>query len=323
MTAAVETMAYTNQVPWHGLGTHIADAPSVDKMIEVAGIDWEVEKRPMVAATTFDEDAGWSDYNRKVDRFYALTRTSDSRTLDVVGNHYTPVQNRAAFEFFKEFVEEGGATMETAGSLMGGRYVWGLANLNAGFKLGSSDQVNGYLLVAKPHQQGKAFVMKTTAVRVVCNNTLTMALQGAGAEFRMVHRSEFNEAMMERAQATLGSARDTISDFAKSARKLKALKMSHNDTIRNLQPVYQPQMPIEELLEDPDTNASARMKQLLDINQRAPGADPKTGWGVLNAVTYYADHIASRTADKRLTNAWMGKTARQKDTVLASLLEAA
>ena len=323
MPDAVETMAYTNEVPWHGLGHHVANAPTVDKMIELAEIDWEVEKRPLMAPTSRNEDDVWEDYSSPVERFFSLTRKSDDRHLDVVGAHYTPVQNREAFEFFTEFVEKGGATMETAGSLSGGRYVWGLANLNAGFKLKGNDQVDGYLLVAKPHQQGKAFLMKTTAVRVVCKNTLAMALQGGGAEFRMVHRSEFDEAMMEKAKETMGIARDTMSDFGVAARKLKALKMTRDDAVRILQPVYQPQMPIEELLEDVDTNASARMKQLLDINERAPGADPTTAWGVLNAVTYYADHIASRTADKRLTNAWMGKTARQKETVLASLLDAA
>ena len=317
MTAAVETMAYTNQVPWHGLGTHVADAPSVDKMLTLAQLDWNVEKRAMAYVSD------GAHYDGKVDRHFALVRDSDGSCLDVVGKTYTPVQNREAFEFFTEFVEAGNATMETAGSLRGGRYVWGLANLGVGFKLRNDDQVNGYLLVAAPHEAGKSFLIKFTAVRVVCQNTLSLALSQGGTEFRMAHRRQFDNKMVEVAKDTLGIARDQVGELEKNARILQKMKMTRDDTIRVLAPIYQPQTDMKELLADFDANAAPRMKALIDINNRAPGAEPDTAWGTLNAVTYYADHVASRGADKRLTNAWFGKTANQKVRVLDALLQRA
>ena len=276
-----------------------------------------VEKRAMAYVSD------GAHYDGKVDRHFALVRDSDGSCLDVVGKTYTPVQNREAFEFFTEFVEAGNATMETAGSLRGGRYVWGLANLGVGFKLRNDDQVNGYLLVAAPHEAGKSFLIKFTAVRVVCQNTLSLALSQGGTEFRMAHRRQFDNKMVEVAKDTLGIARDQVGELEKNARILQKMKMTRDDTIRVLAPIYQPQIDMKELLVDFDANAAPRMKALIDINDRAPGAEPDTAWGTLNAVTYYADHVASRGADKRLTNAWFGKTANQKVRVLDALLQRA
>lgn len=313
MAHKVETMAYTNQVPWHGLGHYIAEAPTVDEMLRLAKLDWEVHRTPLVART---EDGVEVD----VPGFAALRRDSDNSILDVVGSQYRPVQNADAFAFFREFVTAGSATMETAGSLDHGRYVWGLANLNASFKLAGNDEVKGYLLVASPHQQGKSLIVKFTTVRVVCNNTLTLALRG-GTEFRMNHRATFSSSMVERAKETLGIARDQLSEFEANARKLRKLRLNDADAIRVLAPTFQPDSKTaEEIVADRDL-MTPRLAAVIDAMYRAPGAQPGNGWGLLNAVTYYADHVASRTNDKRLTNAWLGKTARQKESVLATLLE--
>lgn len=311
MSHNIETMVYTNQVPWHGLGHYVADAPSVADMLTLAKLDWTVERQPMHLANGVE-----------VPDFAALVRSSDSSVLDVVGSRYTPIQNHEAFEFFKEFVEAGDATMETAGSLRGGRYVWGLANLKSSFKLKGKDEVKGYVLVACPHEAGKSFIVKFTTVRVVCNNTLTLALKADGNEFRMHHRRAFDATAIERAKTTLGIAREQMQQFEETARTLKSKTMTRDDVIRILAPVYQPDAKVAELVKDFDDLATPRLKQLLDINERAPGADPTTAWGVLNAVTYYSDHIASRTGDKRLTNAWFGKTAVHKERVLDTLLAA-
>lgn len=319
MAHEIETMAYTNEVPWHGLGTYIAKAPSVDEMLKQAKLDWTISKQPLHYSDKGKED----EPNRKVDKYFALVRSSDGKCLDVAGHHYRPVQNSDAFKFFNEFVEAGKAKMETAGSLRGGRYVWGLANLQASFKLPGNDEVKGYLLVASPHESGKALIIKFTTVRVVCNNTLTLALKHSGNEFRMAHRCEFNDNMRERAKEVLGIAREQMVEFETNARKLKALKMKQPAIIEVLANVYQPRGNLKKILEDVDKNTSPSLRKVLHVLEHAPGADPDTGWGVLNAVTYYADHVASRTSDKRITNAWFGKTANHKQMVLNDLLKLA
>ena len=316
MPDEVETMAYTNEVPWHGLGTYVADAPSVERMLVLAGLDWEVEKRPI----HLDIDGEY----QPIERFYALTRDKDNKVFDIAGEIYTPTQNAEAFEFFTEFVEKGDATMETAGSLRGGKYVWGLANLKTSFTLKNNDRVDGYVLAVCPHEVGKSLIFKFTPIRVVCNNTLSLALSDRRNEFRMAHRKKFDEAAIAQAKDVMGLAREQLGELEANARKLQKMKLTDMDVITKiLQPIYQPQIEIKELMEDFDANGSPRMKTIMDAYKRAPGADPGNGWGALNAVTYFADHLASRTTDKRLTNAWLGKTANQKNKVLDTLLELA
>lgn len=324
MAHEVETMAYTNEVPWHGLGVYVAKAPNVKAMIKLAGIDWRVEKQPLQAGHFEGEGdkrkAVFNGRSGQVPNFFALTRDKDGRVFDVVGHGYVPTQNVEAFEFFNEFVEAGDASMETAGSLRGGQFVWGLAKLNRSFKLPGKDEVKGYLLCVCPHKKGKSLLFRSTAVRVVCANTLAMALGENRPEWRMVHRSTFGETMRQKAKETLGLSRERFDEFAVQAKKLKTMHMNLADHITVLAQVFQPDMPVVQLKKDMDSFGNRTMKRLMDVLERAPGADPKTAWGTINAVTYFCDHLASRSADKRLTNAWFGKTAQQKQKVLDLLL---
>lgn len=306
MPAAVETMAYTNEVPWHGLGNYVAEAPDVPTMLKLAGLDWRVERRPMFSAN-----------GQEIEGFAALTRDKDNRVFDVVGSRYRPAQNDETFQFFDEFVRAGQATMETAGALRGGRLVWGLAKLNADFTLPGNDQVKSYLLLASPHEQGKSLVIKCTNVRVVCMNTMAVALREAGNKFSMNHTMEFSNRVIERAKDILGLATDQLASFESTARSLKKRKMKDEEVIETLQPFFQPQTEVKDILAG---EVSARMTQVLGAYRHAPGATPGDAWGVFNAVTYYADHLASRTQDKRLTNAWFGKTANLKEAVLEALV---
>lgn len=316
MAHEIESMAYTNQVPWHGLGVQVKDTMSVVEMLKAAKLNWKIHKVPMFAESL---DSPEEDLI-PIPEHYALIRDSDDKVLDVVGKQYKPIQNIESFKFFNEFVRSGKAKMETAGSLRGGRYVWGLANLGHSFKLTGNDEVKGYLLVASPHEAGKALIIKFTTIRVVCNNTLTLALKTGGTEFRMAHRCEFDDSMRSKAKDVLGIAHDQMEEFEKNAKRLKKLNLKHKDILSVLANVYQPDINLKKLVDDFDGLASPSLKKVIDVLENAPGADPETAWGVLNAVTYYADHVASRSADKRLTNAWFGKTSHHKELVLNNLL---
>ncbi len=308
MVAAVETMAYTNEVPWHGLGFSRPEGfSSVKQIMRDAKLNWTVDRTPIFANGV------------EVPGFAALTRSTDKKVFDIVGSKYIPTQNEEAFEFFVEFVEAGGAKMETAGSLRGGKYVWGLANLNASFKLKGNDEVKGYLLVGCPHEQGKSLIIKFTSIRVVCCNTLALALSEAGNTWRMSHRMQFGEVKRNEAKEALGIARDQLGEFERNARILQKINIKRDDAIRILAGVFAPDAEVKELISDP----TPRLQAILGAYEHAPGATPGNAWGVLNAVTYWADHMASRTADKRLTNAWLGKTAGQKEKTLEALLQLA
>lgn len=319
MSHEVETMAYTNEVPWHGLGHRVDQVNmngkgAVEAMLKAAKINWTVEREDLFLKDGTPAPAA------------ALVRSTDGSILDVVGPSYVPVQNHEAFEFFREIVEAGDAHLETAGSLRSGKYVWGLANLGESFKLKGNDEVKGYCLVGCPHEQGKAMIFKFTSVRVVCNNTLGMALNmnsttGAPGELRRSHRNAFDSTALAAAKEAMGISREKLHQFKETAETLRRKSMSRQDAINVLQPIFAPKFDLTDGRMTLD-NLTPRMAQLMDILEKAPGAQPDNAWGVLNAVTYYADHVASRTPDKRLFNAWLGKTASQKTQTMKALLAA-
>lgn len=311
--------SYDANVPWLGLGHNVSKAKTTKQLLKAAGIDWEVHKHPLAYST----DSEYIDFKNH----YALVRSSDESVLDVCGSRYIPTQNEQAFDLLMDFIHEGKATFETAGSLNRGRIVWGMAKLNTSFTLPGNDRVQGYLFVGVPHMQGRSLIARVTTLRDACNNTISIALRtskktGGGDIFRMNHRNIFDAVQLERAKEVLGAARDQVGNFEKQARVLHKMKLSKNDVIKTLAPIFQPKDTYKDIIADPSI-MNSKLDAIMEAYTLAPGAQPGTAWGALNAVTYWADHVASRTADKRLTNAWTGRTANQKEQVLHALLELA
>jgi len=308
----VETMAYAGQVPWHGLGTNVPADISVDDMLVQAGLDWEVERVPIYTGDNRDEP---------VPEHLAIRRATDKLVYDIVSPRWKPVQNREILSFFRNWTEAGDATIETAGSLRQGRQVWALANLGTGWKLNGNDEVKGYVLLVGSHESGKATVLRTTSVRVVCANTLAASLwEKAKSEVRWTHASDFDP---DAARERLAISRDAISAMERAARTLQKLKLDLDKKIEILQPVFQPQMDAADLIAD-QTHLSPLMKSILWSDSKAPGAVPGSGWGILNGVTHTLDHMTNtRTPDGRFYAAQLGHHASNKQKVLKSLLELA
>lgn len=317
MAHEIETMAYANQVPWHSLGNRVDSEVTVDGMLVAAGLDWTVEQYPC-----FTELDG---VKKPVDRV-ALVRSTDKKIMTVTSPQWKPLQNRDAMEFFREYCEAGKATLETAGSLRGGKIVWGLASVNKAFTLNGRDEVKGYILLTSPHEVGKAITVRATSVRVVCANTLAMAEKGA-AHYTQSHIRAFDAAA---AKQMVAFTVDQVEQMELEAKALQSLKMSQFDTVRLLAKFFQPveQDGVEggddrvKALLDP-SNQNKVMSEVLWALDKAPGATPGNGWGVLNAVTYWADHMAGREKDARLFRAWFGHTGQRKEKVKAELLQMA
>ena len=330
MAHQIETMAWTNEKPWHGLGVRVDRFNSIEHMLEAASLNWKIELSPIapVRVKKFSGDIELA--GKAIEDRFALVRDSDDAVLDVVGSRYRPVQNAQAFEFFRDFVEAGKATLETAGSLRGGRYVWGLANMGSKFSVGAAaknDVVKNYLLVGAPHESGKSLLAKYTNVRVVCNNTLTLALSGGANVFTWTHNTAFSENAIALGKRTLADATKVAEEFEANAGVLAKLNLSDDEVKKILTPVFMPEtvkagakVRLNDVVAEFENLATRPLRNVLEAYKKAPGADPGTGWGALNAVTYWADHMASHNADNRLANSWMGRTANQKATVLDSLL---
>lgn len=342
MTDAVETMAWKGEKPWHGLGVELKENVSVEEMVHQAGLDWTVSLRPIAYNVDRSPADGFDNHETcaHTNDYRALMRDSDGRLLDIVGSRYLPTQNEEAFRFFQEFVSAGDASLETAGSLKNGRMVWGLASLNSSFTLEGGDTVKGYLLLTNPHEQGKARVVKFTPTRVVCWNTLSMALRGGSGmgegmgEFRQSHRLVFNEAQQKRAKQSLGIAHEQFAEHEEVVRTLAKTTLSEDDSIGFLSKLVNPELMIEckgsitLVREKLDAGkAGKKLSLCVDGLTRSPGAQlpsaKGTLWGAVNALTFAVDHSFGRGADQRLTKAWFGPGAVLKQRAYDEALKLA
>jgi len=305
----VAQMAYRESkgLPWHGLGTPVGDDMSPEQMMKAAGLDWEVEK-----VNTFINYNGEQVETGQ----QALVRSSDGKILTQVGPGWNPVQNADAFEFFTDFVSNGDMVMDTAGSLKEGRLVWALADVRDGFSLFNGDEVKGYLLFSNPHVYGKSIDIKFVMERVVCNNTLSVALNESGQPaVRVNHRSIFDA---DKVKEILGLSHNKVERFKEAAEFLGSKNYNEEMLKRFMAKVFG-----TSTREDRDLSRTA--ERALEVVENQPGDHfrPGTWWNAYNAVTYMADHELGRSADTRMASAWFGSNAKRKVDALDLALEMA
>tara|TARA_Y100000004_G_scaffold68510_1_gene76878 strand:+ start:776 stop:1780 length:1005 start_codon:yes stop_codon:yes gene_type:complete len=329
MAHNIETMAWTGDKPWHGLGIEVAPDLTPEEMLKAAQLEWTVTKRPAYTLTDpqWHEDVGVM----QADGHHFITRDSDNRILSHCGDDYIPIQNEDIFKFFKKFTEAGHMTMDTAGSLRDGAEIWGLAKIAADFKLAGGDEVKGYLLINQPHVAGKAMTIKFTPIRVVCNNTLTMALADGGAAFRMPHIKEFDTSVQSAAEEALGLSERRVKEFQEQAEFLASKQFKSESLMNYIAELYQPSILVEKakaanddfIIQEHFNKTSELVLSSVDLS---PGASMKsakgTWWGALNGATYVEDHQRRSTAvGNSLHSAWFGAAANRKAKALNKALE--
>lgn len=319
MAHMVESMAWAGEVPWHGLGARVDQDVSVEEMLEAAGLNWSLERKPLLA------DLGGGEV-LPIEGKAAWVRNTDRRVMAVSGDSWRPLQPEQTLGFMRNYVAAGAATLETAGSLRNGNVVWGLARLNHEFEVRPGDRVKGYLLITSPNTVGTAITIRTTTVRVVCANTMALAEQGGTVQYRQNHLSDFD---VEAAKAAVGEAHEQLFRAERNAKIIDNLKISINDALTKvLVPVFSPDLAEDKEamrhIEDPDVMPK-KIAQILESVERAPGNKEVagTGWAVLNGVTHWADHIYGRDAGTRLHRSWMGDNSKNKLEVERRLLELA
>ena len=333
MSHEVESMAFAHETPWHGLGVRVTPDMSPEDFAVKAGLDWTVEKRPLFLGRMNSEGVAVPEPDGLLDRKMALTRSTDGRVFDVVGKDWKPVQNSKVFEFFKHFCSEGGATMETAGALKGGLWVWGLANLGTGFKLPNGDAVKGYLLLATAHQAGFATIGKVTPIRVVCANTFAMSGGFEGeATIRVPHTEHFEP---EQAARQMELAREGMAEFEKNARLLQSLNLTRQEATNLLLPIYQPKLEpeiVHDIMLKPDSShLPGTIASIFHAAKTGPGADMSqpegpadfTGWGLFNGATYHANHKARGINDNRFASTLVGSNNANLNRIWRGLVKLA
>lgn len=211
MAANVETMFYVREKPWHGLGVRVEEAVSSDEALKVSGLDWKVLQKPI-----------YTNSGDLIDGYKANVRDSDSRVLGVVTDRYKVIQNAEAFEFTDALLGEG-VRYETAGSLQEGKRVWLLARLPREYIIGG-ERISPYMVFSNTHDGSGAVKVAVTPIRVVCNNTLNLALATAKRSWSMVHIGNIQNKIQE-AKSTLLLAETYMDELGKEFELLKAKEL--------------------------------------------------------------------------------------------------
>jgi phage/plasmid-like protein (TIGR03299 family) len=307
MVAAVESMSYAGEVPWHGLGVKVHNDLTTEQMQEKAGLDWTVDKFPAFARIPVWDDAAGKFNEKEVQTGRsALVRSSDNRVLSVISNDWEPVQNSEAFRFFHDFVMAGDMEMHTAGSLFSGEIIWVLARVKKEFKVFGKDEVDSYLLFSNPHQYGKSIDIRFTPIRVVCYNTLSMALSGRGdLSYKMNHRRVFDPSIAKKA---IGLADKKMDEYQELAEFLGSRRYNMETIVQYFNSVF----PTSSTDADGNEKTSRNAVRALNMLDKQPGAEYGAGtwWSALNAVTYMTNHVIGRNPTTRLESTWYGPNRR-------------
>ena len=224
MAANVESMFYTRTAPWHGLGVRVEEVLGSKEALNQAGLDWKVEQTDVYAAS-----------GERIPGYKANIRDIDRNILGIVGDRYKIVQNEEAFAFTDGLLGEG-VKYETAGSLAGGKIVWMLAKLPEKYII-SGDAIEPYLVFCNSHDGSGAIRVAMTPVRVVCQNTLNLALKGASRVWSARHTGNVMSRMDE-ARETLQLANAYMSQLGRSINELQAKKLTDKKVLAMIDYVY-------------------------------------------------------------------------------------
>jgi len=296
---------------WRRIGHSVADAHTASDALAKAGLDWSVREKHLEISEPFGE-------NRIVKSHKAIVRQDSGDVLGVVGARYQPIQNAESFEWLTSALGHSigsrAISLETAGELRGGRIVWMLALLPNELRVGATDDViKRYLLVCNSHDGSKAFRALITPIRVICQNTLTLALRdGSG-----VHLRHTQNAMSRIPEAIriLGLAEAGFQTMQTQVDALARVRMDSRRVVRYFDAVVRG---TEENSEQKKEIRSKLVANMDDDRQRMRGITG-TLWAAFNAATQYADWerpVRGKTADRqnhnRLNSIWFGSSAEFK-----------
>ena len=316
MAHYVEQMAYVGQTPWHGLGNQLASNQPIEVWQKQAGMDWDIKESPVQFIDNVDEN------QRTLITFpqsKVLYRSDTQTPLSVVSQRYKVVQPREILEFYRDLTEVSGFQLETAGVLKGGKKVWALARTGHSAVLQGNDVTNAYVLLATACDGTLATTAQFTAVRVVCNNTLAVALDDSQGAVKVPHSTTFDADAVKR---QLGISVSHWDEFMYRMRALSERKVNNAEAESFFEELFT--TPRKDEARKP-TNQWAMSKALSLYNGHGRGAElgsaQGSALGLLNSITEFVDHEQrARSTDNRLDSAWFGQGAMLKQKALDNTL---
>ncbi len=295
MSANVESMFYVRETPWHGLGTRVQETPSSSEALIKAGLDWNVVQEPIYTET-----------EELIEGYKANVRDSDRKVLGVVTDRYKVIQNQEAFAFTDELLGEG-VRYETAGSLQGGKKVWLLAHMPHEYII-SGERISPYLLFSNTHDGSGAIKVALTPIRVVCQNTLNLALSQASRSWSMIHTGNIQNKLQE-AKDTLFMAEKYMDNLGKEFETLRMQSMTDKQVMEFIETL----LPIEDNATSQQKRNMKRLQEDMKIRYfDAPDLQDvgRNAYRFINAVSDFATHAEP-----------LRKTANYKENLFSRTVE--
>lgn len=287
--------------PWNEVSGAISPDMSIEQWQKSAKMDWEIKSSPVAY--------GIGDGEMKPLEIFegqnVLYRSDNHAPLSVVSDKYQPVQPKEVLEFFRTLVDENGFEIETAGTLRKGKRMWALAKTGKFAEVCKDDGIGGYLLLSTSCDRTLATTARFTTVRVICQNTLSVALKEQENMVSFSHLTQFDH---EAVKMKLGKAVDSFGSFIDMAKYLQDRKLGVKQADAFVKALVSGKSQIKR--EDYDLANNRAYKSIMNLFESESKGNELVGhskWGMLNAVTEYVDHHSpNRSQDARLDKAWFG-----------------
>src|SRR5471030_208373 len=315
MAHLLEQMAYVGTTPWHGLGNQLGAHESIEIWAKQAGMDWQIREAPV---RFMSDSVGGPGAIASFPENKVLFRSDTKAPLSVVSQRFHVVQPSEILEFYRDLTEISGFELETAGILKGGRKIWALARTGQSSTLRGNDVTNAYVLLATACDGTLATTAQFTGIRVVCNNTLAVALGSSTGAVKVPHNTSFDPQAVKR---QLGLSVSTWDSFMYRMKGLSERKVMANEASNYVRRVFS--NPRTVAPSTPNERAMTKVMALFDgLGKGAEMASAKgTAFGLLNAVTEFVDHERRAiSSDHRLESAWFGQGAVLKERALDQAL---
>lgn len=298
--------------PWHGLGQALADGTDLDTWRVAAGMDWTIRRSEIRYAVSRDANAGLI----KLPDQHVLFRSDNNDALGVVSKRYQVVQPGEVLEFFRDIAKAGGLELSAAGTIYGGKRFWATAKIGEASPVSVRDTIGGYILISTSADGSLATEVRRTTVRTVCKNTLQMAIADAKASVKVSHRSVFDPAQVKDFMGLNAAAWDAFRHNLGQLANVDLHEEEAGDIVVQL------------LGNNEKVRESAGFTKIMSLfNGGAMGSEfdgvRNTAYGLLNAVTEYADHhVRARSDQNRFVSSQWGAGADLKQKAFDLLMAA-
>ncbi|XZW39243.1 DUF932 domain-containing protein [Acinetobacter baumannii] len=342
MAHLVETMAFVGDTPWHGLGNPLSPNQPIEVWAQQAGMDWRIESSNV---SYMAKNERGQNILMPYEEQRVLYRSDTHAPLSVVSQRFQEVQPKEILEFYRDLTEQSGFELETAGVLKSGRKFWALARTGQSAALKGKDVSNGYILLATACDGTLATTAQFTSIRVVCNNTLAIALKGQNSNAGVVkvpHSTKFDA---EKIKQQLGISVRAWDEHMYEMKQLSQRKVTQSEAAAYFDAVFNnTTMSIVEQddniiqlyrevatqaqansKEKPEPNAKSMSKAMEMFNGQGRGANlssaKDTAYGLLCSMTEFIDHERrAMSIGHRLDSAWFGAGAMMKQRGLEQAL---